>query len=238
MDRFIHCEGARLWSTVSGQGTPIIVLNGGPGCDDYLGPVAALIEDECRVVRFEQRGCGRSDYDGRYDFETTVADIERIRDAYDLERVVLLGHSAGPNFALAYAIRWPEHTLGVIAIAGGKFVDDRSWSETYHRNRDTVGDQVPKEFTADPDVNRVGNATMKAYARRPGLFRDLAAMTCPVAFINGERDIRPNWPTEQLAELIPGATYHEIEGAQHCPWLTHADELRDLLQAALSRMRG
>ncbi|HKI74902.1 MAG TPA: alpha/beta hydrolase [Pseudomonadales bacterium] len=238
IERYIDCHGVRLWTVASGVGIPVIVLNGGPGCNDYLAPVARLLDGQCRVVRFEQRGCGRSDYDGHYEFETTVADIECVRQAYEFDRVVLVGHSAGPNLALAYAIRWPSQVRGIIGISGGKLVDDRSWSETYHRNRDTIGDQVSQEFVADPEVNRLGNETMKAYARRPELLRELAAISCPVVFINASDDIRPNWPTQQLAQLIPNASYHEIEGAQHCPWMTHADTLQELLLEAVGTMNG
>ena len=42
------------------------MFNGGPGCDDYLGPVSALVEDKARIIRFEPRECGRSDWDGNY----------------------------------------------------------------------------------------------------------------------------------------------------------------------------
>ena len=48
------------------------MFNGGPGCDDYLGPVAEMIDDLCQVIRFEPRGCGRSDWDGNYDIDTTL----------------------------------------------------------------------------------------------------------------------------------------------------------------------
>ena len=37
----------------------MLMFNGGPGCDDYLGLVAEMIDDMCRVIRFEPRGCGR-----------------------------------------------------------------------------------------------------------------------------------------------------------------------------------
>jgi proline iminopeptidase len=218
---------------------PVLFFNGGPGCDDYLGPVADLIHDRCRVIRFEPRGCGRSDWDGHYDLDTLLSDAEALREAYACDRWLLLGHSYGPNLALAYALRHPSRTIGVIGIAGGKVIDDRSWSETYHQRLETVGEDLGgKHFSADPEVNRQGSAGWRAYCRRPSLFRDLAALEVPCVFINAEGDIRPNWPTQQLAALIPRARYVEIEGAAHMIWLTHAAELRAQLHAALDYIRA
>lgn len=232
--RYVETGTARLWSTSSGAGLPTVFFNGGPGCDDYLAPVAALIDDVCQVIRFEPRGCGRSDWDGRYDLDTFLADVEAVREAYGLERWLVLGHSHGPNLALAYALRHPARVRGIIGLAGGKVVNDRSWSETYHERLTTVGEDLGgKVFQADPRVNEHGNREWKAFCRRPSLLRELADLATPCVFINAAEDIRPNWPTRQLAELIPGARYEEIEGAAHTLWLTHADVLRDRLHAAL-----
>src|SRR5262245_21064596 len=234
-ERIVLSAGARLWSIISGSGTPCVFLNGGPGCDDYLEPVAQLIDDTCRIVRFEPRGCGRSDWDRKYDLDTLLHDVETVREAYDFERWIVLGHSAGPNIALAYALQYPGHTIGIIGIAGGKIVDDRSWSETYHARLNTVGeDHGGQVFHADPDVNHHGNASWRAYCQRPTLLHELAELALPCVFINAGDDIRPNWPTQQLAHLIPKARYVEIPGAAHTIWLTHAVELQRELHRALA----
>jgi proline iminopeptidase len=225
---------ARLWSVATGSGIPLVLFNGGPGCDDYLSPVAELIGDTCRVIRFEPRGCGRSIWDGNYDLDTLLSDAEALREAYGFDRWIVAGHSAGANAALAYAIRFPSATLGVIGIAGGKIVDDRQWSETYHSRLKSAGEaNGGKQFHAAIDVNRLGSATWQEYCRRPDLLRDLAALHAPCVFINAGEDIRPNWPTQQLANLIPTARYCEIAGAAHYIWLTHARELARELHSAL-----
>lgn len=238
-DRFVESGMARLWTTSSGSGLPIVFFNGGPGCDDYLGPVSALLDDICRIVRFEPRGCGRSDWDGRYDLETFLEDVEAVRRAYEIEQWVVVGHSHGPNLALAYALRYPLRVLGIVGLSGGKVLNDRSWSEAYHRNLERVGEDLGgKVFRADPLVNPVGNEEWKAFCRRPTLFRELADLATPCFFINASEDIRPNWPTRQLADLIPGAHYEEIAGAAHTIWLTHAERLGERLHAAIEWIRA
>ena len=213
------------------------MFNGGPGCDDYLNPVAEMIDDLCRVIRFEPRGCGRSDWDGNYDIETLAGDAEAVRREYGVERCIVAGHSFGPNAALAYALRYPSHVMGMIGIAGGSVVNDRTWSEDFHRALEEVGEDLGGlEFKADPDVNLQGNRSWREYIKRPTLFREIADLHIPAVFINGGADIRPNWPTEQLASLLPQGRYIEIPYAPHIIWLTHAEELRLELRRAIRQI--
>jgi proline iminopeptidase len=236
-ERFVTSEGGHLWTVASGSGAPMLLFNGGPGCDDYLGPVAQLVSDRCEVVRFEPRGCGRSIWDGRYELDTLLLDAEAVREAYGFERWIVAGHSAGPNAALAYAIRYPQRAIGVLGIAGGMIVDDREWTETYHARLSSIGeDRGGKEFRADPEVNRRGSASWREYCQRSTLLSDLGHLALPCVFINAAEDLRPNWPTRELAALIPGAKYVEISGASHYLWLTHAAELKAELQGAVAHI--
>ncbi len=235
---FAPSDGARLWTTASGDGPDLVLLNGGPGCSDYLGPVASLLEDACRVIRFEPRGCGRSDWDGNYELDVTLADVEAIRRHHGVERWVVVGHSAGADFALAYALRHPDRTLGVVGLAGGRLVNDRDWSRVYHERLAAGGEPGGVEFHADPEVNALGVRSWREFIQRPSLFREVADLDLPCVFIAAGDDIRPSWPTRQLAALLPRARYREIEGASHYPWLTHADALRRELHDALRYVLG
>ena len=235
MSRYVPAGESRVWTTRQGTGTPMLLFNGGPGCDDYLEPVSRLIEDVCDVVRFEPRGCGRSSWDGRYDLRTLLDDADAVRRAYGIDRCILAGHSFGPDVALAYALTYPGHGLGILGIAGGKIVNDRSWSAAYHEARDTIGEDTGGvTFHADPLVNRVGNETWREFCRHPAFLRRVAELPIPCAYINAANDIRPTWPTRQLAALVPKGRYTEISGAAHHIWLTHADELADAMHESIS----
>ena len=233
----MNSGSARLWSTVSGRGTPLLMFNGGPGCDDYLGPVADMIDDLCRVIRFEPRGCGRSDWDGNYDVYTLLTDAEAVRREYGAETCIVAGHSFGPSAALAYALQHPSRVIGLIGIAGGNVLNDRTWSAAYHKGLEEVGeDHDGVECIADPKVNPEGSASWREYIKRPDLFREIADLDIPATYINGGRDIRLNWPTQQLASLMPRGEYVEIPEAPHHIWLTHADRLRHELRNAVQRI--
>ena len=236
---YVTSGSARLWSTATGEGTPFLLFNGGPGADDYLGPVADMVDDLCRALRFDPRGCGRSDWDGNYDLETLLADADAVRSEYGAEKCIVAGHSFGANAALAYALRYPSRVLGLIGLAGGNALNDRSWSDAYHTALDEVGEEPgDKPFKADPAVNPQCNQSWREYIKRPTLFREIADLSIPAFFISAGADIRPNWPTQQLAALMPNARYAEIPGAPHDIWLTHAAELKHELRSAIEQIVG
>ena len=63
--------------------------------------------------------------------------------------------------------------------------------------------------------------------------RRLADLSTPCALLGASQDIRPNWPIQQLAELLPKGRYREIQGAGHYPWLTHYDATSSAVNEAL-----
>ncbi|MCY4059503.1 MAG: hypothetical protein OXG44_16050 [Gammaproteobacteria bacterium] len=86
-------------------------------------------------------------------------------------------------------------------------------------------------------MNPEGNRSWREYIKRPALFREIADLPIPATLINGSEDIRPNWPTRQLAALMPNGRYVEIAGAAHTVWLTHAAELRTAVREAVARIQ-
>lgn len=66
------------------------------------------------------------------------------------------------------------------------------------------------------------------------MLRAISRLAVPALFVYGCRDIRPGWPVEQLARLMPGARFELIEGAEHVIWFSHPEELKSLVQAFVS----
>lgn len=113
----------RLWYRVAGreEGTPVVFLHGGPGQGSqtfarYVGPV---LEPHLRMVYLDQRGSGRSErpWDDAYSLELLVDDLERLRQAWGVERISLVGHSFGTILALEYAAAHPERVERVVLAA-------------------------------------------------------------------------------------------------------------------------
>ena len=103
-------NGVQLWTIRQGEGVPVMLGSGGPGCCDYLSPVAEMIDDLVHVYRWEQRGCGRSEAKPPYDLATCIADLEGLRNHFGFERWIIGGHSWGADLSLAYAIEHPERS--------------------------------------------------------------------------------------------------------------------------------
>ena len=227
---------AELWVSVEGSGVPVLLISGGPGCCDYLEPVAALLRGHAKTIRFDARGCGRSSAASEYTVETSLADIERIREFVGAERWVVVGHSAGAEMALTCAMQFPGRVLGFACLAGGRVVDDRSWQPEYAAGRD-AGLEPELDFAYPPnmDANRALNAAWKAYCRRPRMLREISQVRAPAVFVYGAQDIRPSWPAEQLAALLPDAEFVMLEEAGHNLWLTHAEELGERLRGFVGR---
>jgi len=70
-------------------------------------------------IRYDERGCGLSDWDvGELSFEAFVEDLEAVADKLGLERFPLIGISQGCAVSIEYAVRHPERVSGLILIGG------------------------------------------------------------------------------------------------------------------------
>ncbi|MGE3110047.1 MAG: proline iminopeptidase-family hydrolase [Phycisphaerales bacterium] len=104
---FISVEGGRVWYDVrgSGDGTPILVLHGGPGIPhDYLENLE-LLGDDRPVIFYDQLGCGRSDRPedaSLWTRERFARELDQVRTALGLKYVIIYGHSWGSILAVDY----------------------------------------------------------------------------------------------------------------------------------------
>jgi proline iminopeptidase len=116
----IPVGGAELYAREVGQGTAIIVLHGGPDFDhSYLLPELDRLSDSFHLIYYDQRGRGRSaDHVQPEDvtLASDIADLEKVRQYFHLDSVVLLGHSWGTVLALEYALRYPERVSRMILM--------------------------------------------------------------------------------------------------------------------------
>jgi proline iminopeptidase len=112
--------GAELYCREVGQGTAIIVLHGGPDFDrSYLVPDLDRLSDSFHLIYYDQRGRGRSADGVRAEditLASDIADLEKVRQYFHLDSVVLLGHSWGNVLALEYALRYPERVSRLILM--------------------------------------------------------------------------------------------------------------------------
>lgn len=112
-------DGVALWTVRSGVGpVPVILCHGGPGAWDQMELVADMLDDLATVVRWDQRGCGRSAGDGPYTYARFLADLDTVRAHWGIEACVIGGHSAGASLALFYALEHPARTTALLYLSG------------------------------------------------------------------------------------------------------------------------
>ncbi|MEW2295576.1 alpha/beta hydrolase [Streptomyces sp. NPDC006743] len=118
MPHFTAPDGTRLAYHLRGEGEPLLVLPGGPmRASAYLGDLGGLAAHR-RLVLLDLRGTGGSGIPANsstYRCDRQVEDVEALRVHLGLERVDLLGHSAGGSLAALYAARRP-HRVARLAL--------------------------------------------------------------------------------------------------------------------------
>jgi len=115
-------DGHRVYVEQCGnpEGMPVLVVHGGPGGGCSPAMRRYFDPEVYRIILFDQRGCGRSRPHAVVEANTTwhlVSDMERIREALDLQRWILFGGSWGATLSLVYAITHPDR-VAYLALRG------------------------------------------------------------------------------------------------------------------------
>lgn len=160
------------WETCGNpSGKPAVVLHGGPGSGCTPGWRRYFDPAAYRVVLFDQRGCGRSTpraSDPAVDLSTNttyhlLADLERLREFFGIDRWLLFGGSWGSTLGLAYAEAHPMRVSEIVLF---------SIVTTTHREVEWVTRDIGRLFPAQwarfregvPAGDRDGNL-VEAYCR-------------------------------------------------------------------------
>lgn len=118
-------DGVRIAYTAVGDGPPLVkTANWLNHLEyDWQGPIWAhllhAMAARYRLVRYDQRGNGLSDWDvDDISLETFVSDLETVVDAIGLEKFPLLGISQGCAVSILYAVRHPERVTRLVLYGG------------------------------------------------------------------------------------------------------------------------
>lgn len=108
-------DGVKLYYEIAGKGSQTIVVSGGFLIREALD---RLTEDH-RIVFFDARGRGRSEAvtGDQVSLDHQVNDVEDLRQALGVEKIVLLGWSGMGKEMAVYAIRHPDRVERFIQAA-------------------------------------------------------------------------------------------------------------------------
>lgn len=218
----IH-DGARIYFSTYGAGSPVILLHGGLASQKYFGnQVPALVADHHRVVLIDSRGHGRSSRDARpYTYELMASDVVAVMDELKIRRAAVVGWSDGAIIGLVMALKDPERLTRVFAFAANM---DPSGVKPNTETNPLFARFILKaakdyaELSPTPDdfagftaaITRMWNTEPNYTAS------DLAKIRTPVAIVDGDHDeaIVPAH-TRYLARSIPGARLIILKDTSH-----------------------
>lgn len=131
----------------SAAGTPLFVVNGGPGFDhNYVHASNAwdTLAKKRRVVFYDQRGNGRSGPlpdSVSCTLADQIADLDSVRAHLGFTRIDLLGHSWGGYLVMAYAARHPERIAHLVIVDSAA----PKWSDTVFLFKDVYPEATERQ---------------------------------------------------------------------------------------------
>jgi pimeloyl-ACP methyl ester carboxylesterase len=220
--RIAHCE--------EGEGEPILLIHGFASnvSANWIDPgwVNTLVGGGRRVIAYDNRGHGQSEklYDpSLYGAPFMAEDARRLLDHLRIERADVLGYSMGARIAaflvLAHHARVRSVVFGGLGINMVRgMVGSRPLASALEAPRieDVVNDTA-RSFRAFAESTKSDLKALAACMRGPRekITADaLAGIAVPALVAVGSEDVIGGSGAE-LAKLIPGAQFLDIQGRDH-----------------------
>jgi proline iminopeptidase len=202
--RRVDVGGALLYVETEGKGTPLVLINGGPGgTHHYFHPWFSRARKYAKVVYYDQRGCGLSDFEPGeegYSVDQAVEDLDALREALGFDRWVVLGYSYGGFLAQLYTVLHPERVAGLVLLGAstGMRADD--------------GPSRQDEYISDAERTRIAELRreLNAYAKEKDLPRQkVIELSIYNNFLNGDWK-RQNFYKPSPERLAQAALYEWV----------------------------
>jgi 3-oxoadipate enol-lactonase len=255
--------GPRLWWEQSGTGEPPLLLVQGLGYTaDMWHRILPALRESRRVIRFDNRGVGRSDLpDGDWSMEDMADDAVRVLDAAGAESAYVFGVSMGGVIAQELALRHPgrvralvlgcTHPSGRDAVRASPDAVAMLFDRTPRSPRDAIEASVPFIYAEDTPRDRIDEdvavrlrwplrakaywGQLDAMRRHGGLLERLRGLDVPTLVVHGTADrlVQPD-NARLLAEAIPGARLEWLDGASHVFWTDRPQQSVRLIEQFLA----
>jgi 3-oxoadipate enol-lactonase len=247
---FADVNDQRIRFDDSGGDGPAVIFSHGFLMDrEMFAPQIAELAPEFRVIAWDERGFGETEFDGEpFTYWDSAADCLGLLDHLGLDRAVLGGMSQGGFLSLRAALLAPERVRALVLIDTQAGVEDPARLPAYRQMQQTwlqvgpvdeLAETIANLIIGDPVLNEVWIAKWKGLPlesmRAPGdcLFdRDdiserLGEISCPAIVLHGTAD--QSIEIERAEELCRGLSGCDgvvpIEGAPHASNLTHPDQV-------------
>jgi 3-oxoadipate enol-lactonase len=243
------------WTESGRQDGPAIVLSNALGCTSEMWtPQLDVLNAHYRVVRYDQRGHGRSDtVPGPYSLEDLGGDVLALLDHLGVSQASFLGSSLGGMIGLWLAAQFPERMDRLVVCCTSAWLNqrevefERATAAREHGTNELVSPTIERWFTPyfrehhGPETadyaGMIASTDDEAYALcsevigQVDLRADLAAITAPTMVIAGADD--PATPPDHAEAIAAGiganARMEVLPHAAHLANIEQADEFNKLL---------
>lgn len=240
-------------------GAPVLAFSNSLGTDLRIwDAVVALLGDRYRILRYDKRGHGLSEGSANPAMRDYVEDLAALLDHLGLARVTVVGLSVGGLIAQGLAALRPDLvSVLVLSNTAHRIGTDEMWNariETVRKGGIAALVDVTMErwftpgFRSPDNPPFVGARTMLsrtdadgylaacAAIRDADLTESTRALQIPALCIAGDQDgATPAALVRSLADLLPGAEFHLIEGAGHIPGVEKPETVAGLIAGFLQR---
>ena len=154
---------------------------------------------QCNFLLYDRLGYGKSEpmlsYERPVNYMELEADIlNKVIEQYELENVILFGHSDGGSISLIAASKYPQKIKAVIVEAAHIFVEEITLQGIYDAIKTYNTTNLKERLTKyhGDKVETLFRAWTETWTRSD--YRDwnieylLSKISCPLLFIQGEKD--------------------------------------------------
>jgi len=260
----VCCNNLLLHYDDTGQGDPLVFLNGLAGDHLYWKGQVRTFSDRFRCLALDNRDAGQSSYAAEsYTITDLAGDVLGLLQALDLPPAHLVGLSLGGMIAQEVALLEPGRVRSLFLVGTLAKADDwfNATLDAYGHIRRQVAD-TPAFFEAllpwlvshrffessskvdwlrallrqNPQPQRIDGFFRQFEAmRRHDTLDRLALLQCPILVAAGEDDqIAPPRYARQIAACVPQARLEILPGVGHAPPIEDPRRFNRLLAEFLS----
>jgi pimeloyl-ACP methyl ester carboxylesterase len=232
------------------EGAPVVCFVHGIAASlEVWAKPAAELAGRYRVLRFDLRSHGQSSApDAPVTRHDLAADLIGLLDVLGIDRIAVVGHSAGGVIAMHTALDFPERVwaLGLVGTASECNDKTAQWyTKCIEKGRSEGGEGIMKAMGMKPGTRPVPDgvgaghviAAMRTLNADP-LTERMRGLALPTFIIVGEKDFLGAGGSVILSRAVAGSELHIVPERGHGIYLEDPAGFSSLLGAFLDKARG
>ena len=244
---FLATESGESHILDIGEGDVVLLIHGSTGSiADWQEGVVDRLAESYRVVAFDSYGFGLSERNDalNYGYDLWLQQAVEVLDALEIERAVVVGHSAGALTAVNLAAKHPERIRGAILTGHGLTIDPAQMvpilpgiGELWAARRTVIGDTFSESYQKQAEEVHQIRGTRAAYLAflrsqysisfvrnymMSSIYEDIEV---PVLQMHGAQDQSQEIDSaRELSSRLADTRFVAIEGSDHFIHIDNPDQ--------------